>query len=577
MALVLDHRQRLTLEQALAVGRGDVPAALADDTAAMLARRRAEVVEFVRRQHEPAYGFNRGFGHNVKLQVKNDDSLLEQLQLNLIRSHAMGLGEPAPREVVRTTMLLRAWSLSRGYSGVRPAVVEQLVALLNADIVPVVPRHGSVSASGDLCPLSHIALGLMGEGDVLVDGVQRPADEALSAAGIAPLSLQMKEGIALNNGVQYLTALGIICADELMRLLRVAALATALSSQVMLGSSSPFRADLHALRPHPGALAVAGWLRALLQDSPMQEVHRDKRVDGEVQDPYNLRCAAQILGTCYDLIEEARTAFEVEANSVTDNPLILAAGDGLYTDIVSGGHFHGMPVAVKVYNLMQAAAIMARLSNMRCARYVDEARNKGLGSDLIWPTLSDELRATSSGLMAAEYTSAALTNWIWGQTTPSHLFSVSTDAGQEDHVSMGAPLALRLLETLPRLAEVLAIELAFATQAAAIRKRVDHFPSKADIPDGVEQVRATFVEALERAAEREEGRPVGVEVAVRKLHRWSEAERRLSPPCERAYALLSRAFPAVTEDRCLAGDVAAIAELVRNGELLAAADLAKRG
>ena len=193
-------------------------------------------------------------------------------------------------------------------------------------------------------------------------------------------------------------------------LLKVAVGATALASQVMLGSATPFDEMLHAQRPHRGSQHVASWLRALLMHSAIQDVHRDMRVDGEVQDPYNLRCAAQVLGTCHDLIDEAQRCFEIEANSVTDNPLVLPDSDGNYTRIVSGGHFHGMPVAVKTYNLMQAAAIIARLSNMRCTRFVDEDRNKGLGSDLVWPSTNTEQRSIQSGMMAAEYTSASLCN-----------------------------------------------------------------------------------------------------------------------------------------------------------------------
>lgn len=203
-------------------------------------------------------------------------------------------------------------------------------------------------------------------------------------------------------------------------------------------------------------------------------------IDGEIQDPYNIRCAGQILGTCRDLIEEARKTLETEANSVTDNPLILPGKNNPdeFTEIISGGHFHGMPVAVKLYNFMQAMGIMSRLSNMRCARYVDEARNKRLGSDLKWHGLDNNQKATCSGIMISEYTSAALTNLIWGACMPIHLFSLSTDAGQEDHVSMSAGLAVRVWETVPRLADILAIELAMATQAASIRKTMDYIPSK---------------------------------------------------------------------------------------------------
>lgn len=564
----LDHRQFLTLGDIRAVARLEARLTLDPETAKILDHRRQQIIEHIHRLKEPAYGFNRGFGHNVDLKVDDDDTLLGKLQLNLLRSHAAGVGKPAPNEVVRTAMVLRANSLARGYSGIRSVVVETMIALLNADIVPIVPRHGSVSASGDLAPMSHMALALLGEGEVEVGGKRQPAAEALKAAKISPLVLEMKEGLALNNGVQYLTALGIYSAEKMTQMLRTAVVATTLSTQVMLGSSTPFRKDLHALRPHKGSQQVASWLWQLLQDSPIQKVHQDKSLDGEVQDPYNIRCAAQILGSCQDLIQEAEACFEVEANSVTDNPLILPADNGQFTDVVSGGHFHGMPIAIKTYGLIQAAAIIAGLSNARCARYVDEKRNKGLGSDLIWPELTPQERSTSSGMMAAEYTSASLTNWLWGQTMPSHLFSLSTDAGQEDHVSMGAPLALRLLDSIPRLAEVLAVELAFASQAAAIRKAQPHFPSKSEIPAEAIHLRDQFVAGLRKTIGIEGGRSVDLDVHIHKLYAWDPEERYLSPAGECVLRKIQSVFPPVIEDRVLSEGLAKISALVLSGQIV---------
>jgi histidine ammonia-lyase len=564
----LDHRHFLQLEDIRRVARGEATLELNVETADLLDLRRNEIIDHIHRLKEPAYGFNRGFGHNVDLKVDDDDTLLGKLQLNLIRSHSAAIGDPAPTEVVRTAMVLRANSLARGYSGIRSVVVKTMLQLLNAGIVPVVPRHGSVSASGDLAPLSHMALALIGEGQVEYKGEYQPAAAALKAEAISPLVLEMKEGLALNNGVQYLTALGIYSAEKMTDMLRTAVIATTLSTQVMLGSSTPFRKDLHQLRPHRGSRAVANWLWKLLQDAPIQKVHQDKSLDGEVQDPYNIRCAAQILGSCFDLILEAEECFTIEANSVTDNPLILPDEDGKFTDVVSGGHFHGMPVAIKVYGLIQAAAIIARLSNTRCARYVDEKRNKGLGSDLIWPDLSPQERSTSSGMMAAEYTSASLTNWLWGQTMPSHLFSLSTDAGQEDHVSMGAPLALRLLDSIPRLAEVLAVELAFASQAAAIRKAQPHFPSKSEIPEEALHLRDKFVEGLRKTIGSEGGRNVDLDVHIHKLYAWKPEERLLSPASERVLERIQSVFPAVKADRILSDDISKIASLVLSGQIV---------
>jgi len=363
---------KLNVETVLAVAREGAQAALDEGARTTLGTRRRQIVDFVTKTEAPAYGFNRGFGHNVGVAVPKDRLAL--LQKNLIRSHAAGVGEPAPIEVIRGAMLLRAHSLAHGHSGVRPEVVSALIDFLNRGITPVVPRFGSVGASGDLAPLSHIALALIGEGEVFFGGKRIGAGECLKAQGLTPLELEMKEGLALNNGVQFSTAWGIVTLAECENLLKTAAISTALSTQVLLGSDTPFEAALHALRPHPGAQVVAGWISKLMENSPLREAHRRAEDDPRVQDPYSLRCSAQILGTAWDLLSEAKKTFEIEMNSVTDNPLLLQHPSelgGEFTRIISGGHFHGMPIAVKLYNLMQALAIMASLSNTRCARFVD--------------------------------------------------------------------------------------------------------------------------------------------------------------------------------------------------------------
>ncbi len=559
---------RVGLGDVVAVAYGREGVTVDPHTLELLGERRRQIVGFVRETSKPAYGFNRGFGHNVDEPVPPDR--LEQLQVNLIRSHAAGVGDPAPVEVVRAAMFLRAVSLARGNSGVRPEVVQALVELLEHHITPVVPEMGSVGASGDLAPMSHIALALIGEGKVMVPGHDEPvpASQAMEAAGLAPLTLEMKEGLALTNGVQFSTALGILTWDRLRDLYETAAATTALSTQVMLGSATPFREDLHRLRPHPGALDAARLVRRLMEGSPLTQAHQPYDIDGEIQDPYNIRCAAQILGACKELIDEAEATFEIEANSVTDNPVILEREPGSFTDIVSGGHFHGMPIAVRVYGLIQAMATMARLSNMRCARYVDQARNKGLGSDLKWPGLSDEERATSSAMMIPEYASAALTNAIWGAAMPSHLFSLSTDAGQEDHTSMSAPLAVRAWHTLPRLAEVLAIELAYASQAAAIRRRMDHLPSKHTLGKEqaakVEPQRQAYEHAVRDAVR---GEPFGVEFDLRLKYELAPEARRLSPVSEQIVALVSGILPTVTQDRSLSEELQTLARTVLDGEV----------
>lgn len=289
----------------------------------MLDDRRSQIVAKIRQTNEPAYGFNRGFGHNVDIPVPEDR--LAALQENLIRSHSCGTGAPAPVEVVRAAMFLRAVSLSRGRSGIRSQVVDMLIQMLNQGITPVVPRLGSVGASGDLAPLSHIALALIGEGTVFLRDSAEPVktSDALQQAGISPLRLEMKEGLALNNGLQYSTAFGILAYFKLRSILKTAVISAAISTQVMLAADTPFRPDLHELRPHKGAVKVAGWIWELMKDSPIREAHAPYKIDGEIQDPYSIRCAAQILGACHDLIEETRVTLETEANSVTDNPLLF--------------------------------------------------------------------------------------------------------------------------------------------------------------------------------------------------------------------------------------------------------------
>lgn len=570
--LTIDNNRELTLDQIAAAATGRDRFVLAEHTRAMLAERRRQVVDYLAGQKFPAYGFNRGFGHNVDLAV--DEDKLSALQENLITSHAVGVGEPAPDAIVRVTMLLRAQSLARGYSGVRPVVVEQLLNMLNHDILPIVPELGSVGASGDLAPLSHIALGMLGMGKVRVNGETINAADALHAAGLQPLKLEMKEGLALNNGVQYMTAIGLHCCRQMQILLKTAAIETAMTAQVMLAPETPFRHDLHLLRPHPGALKVAGWIYALMQDSPLREAHRDYRIDGEIQDPYNIRCAAQILGSCAELIDECEKALLLEANSVTDNPVLLPlteanthrpAGQyaGQFVDIVSGGQFHGMPVAVRIYNLFQAMGIMASLVNRRCARYVDANQNKGLGRDLKWPDLSDAERAVSSGMMLLEYTSAALTNAIWGEAMPSHLFNISTNTGQEDHVSMGTSLAVRAMHSLPKLANLLAIEMAYISQAAAIRKRLPHIPSVVPVFDEIKQKLGNLQKDLQS-----QENPFTLEIQVREHYPITPEQRKLNPVCETILTRVAAIFPPVTHDRAMADELAELANFIAEGRVV---------
>ncbi|MGE0597087.1 MAG: histidine ammonia-lyase [Hyphomonadaceae bacterium] len=524
--VVLSQSGGLTLDaiEAVAVGRAKVsldPAAR-DAVAAFRARAEAEIA---RQPEKPVYGLNTGFGSNFRDNVSAADLL--QLQRNLILSHCAGTGEPAPAPIVRATMLMRAASLARGRSVVRPVLIETLIAMLNNGVTPAVPRYGSVSASGDLAPLSHIAAVLIGEGRVVQDGRAVPTKDYLAKnpGAFTPVTLQIKEGLALNNGCQYSNAWGALTAQMMRRLMQAAVLNTALGVEVMRGMGRPFRADLHALRPHPGSQAVARWVYELLDGYAFKDVPTETKYayDKRIQDPYNLRCAAQVLGPCLDLIERAERTLTIEANSVTDNPIDLntAADDGYALDeITSGGHFHGMPLAIDTYGLLQAAGVMARLANLRCARIVDASHNGGLGPQVRGPKPS----ATQSGLMLAEYSTAGLCNHIWGLASPSHLMSISTDSGQEDHVSMAANVAIRAYEAAERLAEILAGEMAFAAQAAHVRSQ--------------------------------DAKDAGLALGAR---------------TQSALKAISEVFPLVLEDRELTWDMQALAEKVLNGEIVAAA------
>jgi histidine ammonia-lyase len=466
------------------------------------------------------YGLNTGFGSNYRDHVSAED--LKKLQRNLIVSHCAGVGPYAPAPVARATTFLRAASLARGRSVVRPVIVETLIAMLNEGVTPAIPRQGSVSASGDLAPLSHVGAVVIGEGRVLSGDGAVETREFLrqSKTAFAPIELEMKEGLALNNGCQYANAWGALATAAMQRLIEAAALTTALHVQAMRGAGRPFREDLHRLRAHAGSQVVARWVFALLDGYGLQDVSTDVKhaFDGQIQDPYNLRCAAQVLGPCLDLVARAEATMTTEAQSVTDNPIDLNTSAERYDlDLItSGGHFHGMPVAIDAYGLLQAAGVMARLSNLRCARIVDQRKNKGLGPQMRGPNPSP----SQSGLMIAEYTTAGLCNDIWALAMPSHLMSLSTDSGQEDHVSMAAGVAMRAHEAAERLARILAIELAFASQA-------DH-------------VRATNPEE----------KPIA-----------------LGARTQRALDKVREIFPLVGEDRELSSDIERLAEKVLSGDV----------
>ena len=424
-----------------------------------------------------AYGITTGFGELARVTIPHEELLT--LQRNLLRSHACGVGEPLPDEVVRALLLLRAVSLARGLSGVRPQVVEHLVALLNADVVPVVPSRGSLGASGDLVPLAHAALVLVGEGEARVGGRVVPGAEALRHAGLAPLTLQPKEGLALINGTQMMSALLAFAVHDGWALVRTAEVAAAMSVEALLGSVTPFDARLHEARPHAGQGVTAENLRRLLAGSAIVESHAGCH---RVQDAYSLRCAPQILGPARDALAHVERLLEVEFVSATDNPLIFEDRP------LSGGNFHGENLALLCAYLAPALAEVAAVAERRVARLVDPRLSEGLPPFLV------ERSGLNSGMMIPQYVAAALVLENQVVAHPAVLGSLPTSANQEDHVSNGAVGALKLREVLANAQRVVAIELLCAAQALDLRRPLTPAPGTGAALAAVRE-RVPFLEA----------------------------------------------------------------------------------
>jgi histidine ammonia-lyase len=415
-----------------------------------------QVIERALAGGEVVYGVNTGFGELA--QVRIDPGKLLVLQRNLVLSHAAGVGEPLPAAAVRGMLLLRANTLARGHSGVRPEVVEALLALLNHDLLPVVPSRGSVGASGDLAPLAHLALALIGRGTLHAGGSAVPitAEEGLRRAGLAPLELQAKEGLALINGTQAMTSLLALAALEARRLLKVADLVGALSVDALRGTDCAFDPRIHALRPHPGQLASAANLWRLLQGSAIRESHRAG--DVRVQDPYSIRCMPQVHGAVRDLLADVEAKLAIEINAVTDNPLVVELEPApAGAAVLSGGNFHGEPMALAADVLAIGLAELGAISERRIEKLTNAAFS-GLPPFLVRDAGLD------SGFMIAHVTAAALASENKGLAHPAAVDSIPTSADKEDHVSMGMGAALKLGRVVANVRQVLAIELAAAAQ-----------------------------------------------------------------------------------------------------------------
>lgn len=455
------------------------------------------------------YGVNTGFGALAEKRISERNILA--LQAHLVRSHASGVGPDLGDAEVRGMMLLRAQVIALGCSGVRAEVVDALLGMLNAGVVPRIPAQGSVGASGDLAPLAHLALALIGEGEVRFGGQRRPAAEALARAGLAPLTLLAKEGLSLINGTQYMTAIGALALRDAARLAVAADVAGAMSIEALMGSKKPFDDRLMAVRPHPGQRRVADNLRRLLAESEIMDSHASC---GRVQDAYSLRCMPQVHGASRDALAWAAEVLGREANSVTDNPTVLLRADG-GTDLVSGGNFHGQPVAIA---LDLAAIAIAELSNIS-ERRVEQMVNPALSNGLT-PFLAPQ-SGLHSGFMIAQVTAAALVSENKIHCHPASVDSIPTSAAREDHVSMGSIAARKLAAVVENVANVLAIELLVSAQ-------------------GVDQRRP--------------------------LHP--------SPAVAAAHAAVRRAVPTLAEDRPLHEDIARTRELILSGEIESAVEAA---
>ncbi len=437
----------LTLADVWDVAVHRAPVELAD-SARVRMRAARDLVESIRGEH--TYGVNTGFGRFVSAHVP--DELAGELQLRLLRSHACGVGEPYPDDVVRAAMLLRANTLAKGYSGARVETEELLIALLNRGVLPVVPSRGSVGASGDLAPLAHLALPLVGEGEAIVDGEKLDGAEALRRVDLEPIQLVSKEGLSLVNGTQFMSAMAVLGTVRARRLAATADLACALSLEALQGSRTSFLAAIHRSRPLKGQQDAAANIWRLLEGSAIIESHRwcDK-----VQDAYSLRCAPQVHGACRDLLDYVEATVAVEINSATDNPLVLLDED----QIVSAGNFHGQPLAFALDVLALAAAELASISERRVERLVNPSLSDGLPPFLV------EEGGLNSGFMIPQYVAAALVSENKVLAHPASVDSIPTSAGQEDHVSMGNAAGLKALRVLDNVERTLAIELLAGAQA----------------------------------------------------------------------------------------------------------------
>jgi len=500
--LILDG-QPLTLAEIEAVSLAACPVAIAPTALARVAASRG-LIEQILAAGQTVYGVNTGFGKLSDVRIPANK--LAQLQTNLVRSHAGGVGQPLSEGESRAMLLLRANVLAKGFSGCRPVLIELLVSLLNAGVHPVIPEKGSVGASGDLAPLAHLALVAIGEGEAFYNGERIAGAEALRRAGLEPIALTAKEGLALLNGTQAMTAVGGLAVARARRAAKLSDLAGAMSLEALMGTPAAFDERIHLARPHAGQIAAAAHLMRILKESEIREAHRDS--DSRVQDAYCLRCMPQVHGAVRGALEHVAGVLEIEAGSATDNPLVFPQSSSkTHQDgVLSGGNFHGAPLAYAFDYAAIALTDLASITERRIDRLLNPDINEGL------PAFLSPDPGLSSGFMIAQIVAAALINECQVLAHPSSTGSIPTDGGKEDHVSMGMGGAVKLRQVVENLERVLAIELMCAAQGLEFRR-----PLKA------------------------------------------------SREVERAYGVVRGIVPRLEEDRVLSGDIEAMAAGVRGG------------
>lgn len=451
--IILDGNN-LSLEEVARIALDNVPISIAKSSRLKVQKCRTYVDKVIA-NGDVVYGLTTGFGKFSTVNIPPEN--IAELQLNLIRSHATSVGEPYDIPQTRAIMLLRIAVLVKGHSGIRLETLDTLVEMLNKGVHPIIPRRGSVGASGDLSPLSHLALVLIGEGEAIYKGKSMPGQEAMKLAGITPVQLAAKEGLALNNGTQVMAALGVLSLLEAERLCRYADVIASMSIDALKGTTRAFDELVHNLRPHPGQLKSAANIRKLLSGSTLRESHRNC---GNIQDAYSLRCTPQVHGAVRDAISYVRGVLQIEINSATDNPLIFAEEE----KVISGGNFHGEPLAIALDTLAIAVSELASISERRVEQMLNPALSRGLS-----PFLAKR-PGIDSGFMIVQLTAASLVSENKVLAHPASVDSIPTSANQEDHVSMGSVSANKLLQVIENVASALGIELLIAAAALDERK-----------------------------------------------------------------------------------------------------------